>query len=392
MKICFFVDSIFSFGGVQRITAVIARYLAANHEVTILTMDNPSSEDTSMYELNTVHIEYEYFKYFEIPLWTTMWSKAYSGFYKTVQPTSKYLSDIYGVSSFPKKNQKKLVELLNSGKYDVIIGVHAFLSLRLASIRDRLRCPRVIGWMHNSYRAFFELENPYLPRLKYHFKNHMRHLDEVVVLCQDDQKLFKDNLNMDVSYIYNPVTLEAGEVAGADNKRFLTVGRLTPTMKGHDVLIAAFSVFAKKHPDWTLEIVGEGPAEGDVKKWIEESGVSNQIILSPFTNNIQAHYSAASVYVLPSRWEGMPLVLMEALSHGLPLICSDLPVCEELVGSSDFAEIFHVADVDGLVNAMNRMAETDLSVLQKECLDKAAEFSLTNITNHWLKLLGIDKK
>ncbi len=388
MKICFFVDSIFSYGGVQRITAVIARYFAKEHEVTILTLDDPQSEDTTMYELNTTNIKIEYFTYPDTPQYLNVLNKVYSGLYKFIKPSNRWMSDLYGVSSFSKRKQQALIEILNSKDYDVIIGVHAFLSLRLASIRARLNCSRVIGWMHNSYQALFEMKHPYLPNLKYHFAHHMKYLDGVVVLCKNDQRLFKKYLNLDVEYIYNPVTLRPGAVADVANKRFLTVGRLTPVMKGFDVLINAFSIFARENIDWTLEIVGEGPDEPNVMKWIAESGVSHRIVLSPFTKDIQKHYSGASVYILPSRWEGMPLVLMEALSHGLPIICSDLPVCEELLGNTSYTKIFPTANVPLLVEAMKHMASTDLESMQRECLNKAMEFSLDNIGEKWVEVLN----
>lgn len=389
MKICFFVDSIFSYGGVQRITAVIARYFAKEHEVTILTLDDPLSEDTTLYELNTVNIKFEYFSYPEIPKHVNVWNKIYSGLYKFFKPSNRWMSDLYGVSSFSKRKQQVLIEVLNRKDYDVIIGVHAFLSLRLASIRTQLTCPRVIGWMHNSYQALFEMKDPYLPNLKHHFAHHMKYLDDIVVLCKNDQVLFKKYLDLHVEYIYNPVTLQPGDVANVANKRFLTVGRLTPVMKGFDVLIKAFSIFAQNNHDWTLEIVGEGPDEDNVKKWIDESGVAHRIILSPFTKDIQKHYSGASVYILPSRWEGMPLVLMEALSHGLPVICSDLPVCEELLGNTSYTKIFPTANVSLLAEAMKYMANADLGSMQGECLNKAMEFSLDNIAKKWIKVLTI---
>lgn len=290
---------------------------------------------------------------------------------------------------FQKRKQQVLIEVLNRKDYDVIIGVHAFLSLRLASIRTQLTCPRVIGWMHNSYQALFEMKDPYLPNLKHHFAHHMKYLDDIVVLCKNDQALFKKYLDLHVEYIYNPVTLQPGDVANVANKRFLTVGRLTPVMKGFDVLIKAFSIFAQNNHDWTLEIVGEGPDEDNVKKWIDESGVAHRIILSPFTKDIQKHYSGASVYILPSRWEGMPLVLMEALSHGLPVICSDLPVCEELLGNTSYTKIFPTANVSLLAEAMKYMANADLGSMQGECLNKAMEFSLDNIAKKWIKVLTI---
>ena len=62
-KICFIVDSIFTIGGVQRVTAVIAKELAKEYDVTIVTFDKPDNINTSLYGLNEVGIQYRFIKY-----------------------------------------------------------------------------------------------------------------------------------------------------------------------------------------------------------------------------------------------------------------------------------------------------------------------------------------
>lgn len=389
MKICFFVDSIFSFGGVQRVTAVLAKLLAEEHDVTLLTLDDPSSEDTSLYEMNQVQMNYEYFQYPAVSGLVNFMSKAFSGAYKTLQLPGKCFSDLYGVTSFPKVQQKHLIETLNKGGYDVIIGVHAFLSLRLASIRAQLTCPKVVGWMHNSYQAYFEIDTPYLPQLKHHFAHHMKRLDGVAVLCQDDVHLYKKHLDLPAYAMYNPLTLQPGDKSSGQSKRFISVGRFTPRMKGFDIAIAAFGQFSKQYPDWTLEIVGDGPDKEKVHQWVQESGAADKIIITPFTKHIQQHYSAASCYILASRWEGFGLVLVEALSHGLPVICSELPVSKELLGGTPFTEFFPVEDVEALSQKMTVMAERNLIALQDACIAKANEFAPSAIAQKWKEFLGL---
>ena len=62
-RICFLVDSIFSYGGVQRVTAVIAKELAKTYDVTIVTFDNPKDKDTNLYGLDEASIHYRFFAY-----------------------------------------------------------------------------------------------------------------------------------------------------------------------------------------------------------------------------------------------------------------------------------------------------------------------------------------
>lgn len=72
MKICFLVDSIFSIGGVQRVTAVIAKALAKQHDVTIVTFDSQDCLDTSLYGLEEADIRYRFFHYPPVGYWKNM--------------------------------------------------------------------------------------------------------------------------------------------------------------------------------------------------------------------------------------------------------------------------------------------------------------------------------
>lgn len=121
----------------------------------------------------------------------------------------------------------------------------------------------------------------------------------------------------------------------------MAVGRFSHQHKGFDLLIEAFHIFAEENKDWTLDIVGEGVEEPMYHKLIKEYQLEERITIHPFTNHIQKFYGEAQVYILSSRWEGMPLVLMEAMSHGLPIISSNLPICEEIMG--DLQSIFTMA-------------------------------------------------
>lgn len=78
MKICFYCDSIFTFGGVQRVLAVLAKELSKKHEISILTLDDPSLKDTTMYGLSDANIKYTFLKYPESPMYEFIPSKIYS--------------------------------------------------------------------------------------------------------------------------------------------------------------------------------------------------------------------------------------------------------------------------------------------------------------------------
>ena len=154
-RICFLVDSIFSIGGVQRVTAVIAKELAKDHDVTIVTFDQEAAKDTQMYGLIEVPIRFRFFSYPSIRYLHNKICKAYSGLYQKYRFQSKWSSRLYSYSSFPYPLRKALVNELQQNHYDVIIGVHAPLAGRLATIKSNLPGVKAIGWIHNSFEALF---------------------------------------------------------------------------------------------------------------------------------------------------------------------------------------------------------------------------------------------
>ena len=386
-KICFLIDSIFTIGGVQRVTAVIAKELAKDYDVTVVTFDKPEQKDTSLYGLQEVEINYRFFAYPTVSNTKRKICKVCSGIYLKLQPQSRWCSDLYARSSFPSELRNALATELEKGGYDIIIGVHAPLAARLATLRKQLPSAKLIGWLHNSYEALFGKKSRYIGAdRKRHYIYQFRKLDDVVVLCKDDAKRFHQyDQSFMPKVIYNPTTLKPGQIASGDSKRFLTIGRFTPLHKGIDLLIEAFHIFAQKNREWTLDVVGEGKEKEKYLTMIHQYHLEDRITIHPFTNEIQKHYSNAQLYVLSSRWEGMPLVLVEAMSHGLPIISSDLPVSKEIMG--DFALYFENGNVKELAQRLEDATRLDWNAKSGAALEIAQRFDVKHIINQWKVLL-----
>ena len=202
------------------------------------------------------------------------------------------------------------------------------------------------------------------------------------MLCQSDAHQY----HFPTQVIYNPLTLVPGPPSTGTSKKFLAVGRFSRLHKGFDLLIEAFRIFAGQDKEWTLDIVGEGVEEPVYRKLIKNYRLEDRITIHPFTNQIQAYYGNAQVYVLSSRWEGMPLVLMEAMSHGLPVIASNLPVCQEILG--DFGLYFINGDVKGLARQMEQATHINWQSKSEEAIAIARCFNLGSIIRQWHQLLG----
>ena len=385
-KLCFLVDSIFTVGGVQRVTAVIAGALSKDYDVTIVTFDSLQKKDLAMYQLGDYHLHYQFISYPNISPTKNKLCKAYSYLYRKILPKCGLTSDLYAHSSFPKERKNALIKVLQEGKYDAVIGIHAFLAIRLATIKKELGCTKTIGWIHNSFDALLREGSPYLgSELKYHYGRQLQKLDDVVVLYQQDAEMYQQTFGFRPSSIYNPLTLKPGPRSNGHQKKFLAVGRFSPKHKGFDLLIKAFAIFAQRNVDWQLVIVGDGPEKNKLMQMIVEEGLEERIRLHPFTNEIQTYYSSASVYVLSSRWEGMPLVLVEAMSHGLPIIASDIPTCKEVL--SDFGLFFKNGDIQELAQQLEDATHLDWQQKSDEAIKIAQRFDISHIIEQWKRLL-----
>ena len=386
-RICFLVDSIFSIGGVQRVTAVIAKELAKAYDVTIVTFDHPKDQNLSLYDLHEVTINYRFFTYPQVGSIRNKIYKAYSGFYKKYHLQSKWASDLYARSSFPAPLRKALKKELLSGDYDVIIGVHAPLASRLATMKRHLPKVKCIGWIHNSFGALFNEGSHYIgPDRKRHYVYQFKKLDETIVLCQYDADTYHQyDPAFYPTVIYNPLTLKPGVPSEGTSKTFLAVGRFSRQHKGFDLLIEAFHLFAQKDQEWKLDIVGEGVEEDLYRDLIKKFSLEKRVTIHPFTNQIQDYYSKAQVYVLSSRWEGMPLVLVEAMSHGLPIVTSDIPVSQEILG--DFGLYFKNGDIEALAERLEEATHIDWNKKSKGALEIARRFDINRIISHWKNLI-----
>ena len=395
-RICFLVDSVFSIGGVQRVTSVIAIALARHYHVTIVTLEAPPAmSQRSHYGLTDAPIDVRFFAYPAVGRLKQTACRAYSAVYRKCfapLPTlnkrlSLMASDAYTHSSFPSELRNALAEELRQGHYDAIVGVHAPLAVRLASLRRQLPGVKLLGWIHNSFEALFAPTSLYIgPDRRRHYVYQLRKLDTTIVLCQHDAAQYRqyDPLMKPV-VVYNPLTLTPGKPAQGTSRQFLAVGRFTPRHKGFDLLIEAFHLFAKQDADWTLHIVGEGSEEQAYRQMIHRYALEQRVFLHPFTDHIQTYYSAAQVFVLSSRWEGFGLVLVEAMAHGLPVVSSNLPTSLEIMGNK--ALYFDVGNVEQLATRLLDATKADWPSWSAEAKSAVHRFSIDTIEQQWCNLL-----
>lgn len=388
MKICFITSTVFNLGGVQRVASVIASNLSEDHDVSVVCLSDEFPIDRAIYNLDEkVKVEIE-----NNLLSKKSTTRLIGKIGRTINNKTNLLNTKSRVSMltnfyYPKEVQNKFIDYINSKGYDIVVGVEGVYSVLLGVISDRLKA-KTIGWQHNSYDAY--LKNPF--RYYWHqdelFNRYIPKLDKYLVLNAYDKEMFKEHNNIDCDVISNPRSFDSDVKSDVKSKMFFAAGRFE-YQKGFDLLIEAFKVFAEKDSEWNLTIVGEGKEIEVISDLITKYNLKDRVKIEPFTKDIKKYFLNSSVLLLSSRWEGMPMIVLEALEMGVPTIAYDITAVRPLISNGEEGQIVEKYDVNEYANVMLKVAKSfELrKTMGLKASEKSKEFSIENIKNNWNEIL-----
>ncbi|MFE0156304.1 glycosyltransferase family 4 protein [Nonomuraea sp. NPDC059007] len=154
---------------------------------------------------------------------------------------------------------------------------------------------------------------------------HYGRLDAISVLTHRSRTEYRRTLpGIPVVRIPNAVHATDTTPSTQEHPVVVAAGRLVH-QKGFDLLIPAFAEAAHQHPQWHLRIFGTGPKRVQLEAAIQQHGMAERIHLMGRTPVLEQELAAASIYALSSRFEGLPMVMIEAMSHALPVVAFDCP-------------------------------------------------------------------
>jgi glycosyltransferase involved in cell wall biosynthesis len=174
--------------------------------------------------------------------------------------------------------------------------------------------------------------------------------------------------------------------------RLIAAGRLNH-QKGFDLLLAAFAAAAPRHPDWVLDIFGEGPLRQDLEGRVVSLGLEGQARINHSTDRLGERMRDASVLVLSSRFEGFPLILLEAMAAGLSVVAFDCPTGPgEIITSEADGLLVPAQDVPAMGAALDRIMSDES--LRRRLAAAAPEavrpYSSQQVGRRWDELLSAD--
>lgn len=190
-------------------------------------------------------------------------------------------------------------------------------------------------------------------------------------------------------YAPNPLQIECGADDQRRSNSMLFLARLV-RQKAPDVLIEAFARFVREVPGWRLDLVGEGPLANELRQRVAALGIADRVTFHGALPHPAPQLSRSRIFVLPSRFEGTPNALLEAMANGLACIVTDAsPGPLALVADGRSGLVVKTDRVDCLTDAMVRLARDSRlrQTLGQAALERVREFGVERVSEVWDRFL-----
>jgi len=357
MKITFLISSLRA-GGAERVASTLCNYWASNgQQVVLITMDAaendfyPSNQAISRYSINAY--------------------KSSNNIFSKVQSN---IARLLKIRQIIKQQQPDVV--VSFMDVSNMIAILACVSTGIPVVISERTYPP-----YYNHHNFFDFLRKNIYKLSSAF----------VAQTNNVASWAKEFLiNKPITVIANPLD-NNGLLADLDQPRsnnIIAVGRLCPE-KGFDLLITAFSKCQAAYPDWSLLIIGEGPERKNLEQQIHDLDLTARAKLLGQIAAPQTYYASSKIYVLSSRVEGFPNVLLEAMAHELAVVsfdCTSGPA--DIIKNNVNGLLVPEQDEQQLLAAMQALLQDEqLRVkLSKQAVKVRDVFNIKVISEQWLKV------
>lgn len=289
-----------------------------------------------------------------------------------------------------KEHKRKLTALLLKEKPDIVVSLYPSESSFIPDIKDGSK--KVLE-LH--YCKFFRLQYGrkgllgWIDKLRTRQDEQIvRRFDKFVVLTNEDRGYWGDLPNIEV--IPNAAMHVSDAYSDVMNKRVIAVGRLD-YQKGFDRLIQAWELVQHtgKFTDWKLDIYGQGEWQEMLQQMIDKAELQNTVCLNRPTKQIGEEYVKSDMLVMSSNYEGFPMVMIEAMACGLPVVSFDYKCGpKDIIQSGINGLLVPNGDIQALADAMMKVMEDEayrkmLSLNARKVVDTYSEQA---VMAQWIRL------
>lgn len=358
-KVLIVIDTLYG-GGAERVACRIANALSADNEVVIYTRSTPDRYQIAE-NIKVLNFTYP-------PRLLTYRGRGV----RFVEPILAPINNLYWYRYFAKK----LKDIKQKEKPDVTLSM--------------LIVPNIINAFSKGpgLKVLSERNNPAKKSAGYRRWSNLcfRRADRVIFQTETIRNHYSSSIRKKGVVVPNPVLVDCKATGGS--KRIVTMGRMHP-QKNHAMLIKAFALFSKNHPEHTLHIYGKDLGEENLNPLIESLSLTDKVFIEGFKNPVHSFIVDAEQFVLSSDYEGTPNALLEALMMGFPCITTAFEGTHELLGEDAPCLVTPVGDEVAFAEAMARLADDSAlrETLSTRAVQFAQAFSMEKIMPKWRDVL-----
>ena len=233
--------------------------------------------------------------------------------------------------------------------------------------------------IHSISKIFFKLKLSKINKCKL-----------LVALTDADKRDWSKVINSDIIIIPNILTFYPDKITDYSkrSKRILCVGRFDK-QKGFDLMIKAWAIIADKHKEWKVDIFGDGELNNTLNGLIKNYCLDESITIHPATNHIYDEYMDSSIFAFSSRYEGFGLVLIEAMSCGVPCISFDCPHGpSEIITNGKNGLLVQNGNIDEFANSLDSMINNyeQRKFMSINARIDSQKYKRENIMPQWIEL------
>lgn len=354
MKLIYCMASVYNPGGMERVLLNKVRWFASRdgYDVTVVTTDQQDRPPFYQFPENVRMIDL--------------------GINYSVDNNRSPIAKITSYFQKRQKHRRALASLLMKERADVVISLYPSESSFIPKIKDGSK--KVLELHLNRY---FRLQygRSGLLGLADRFRSWQdvkiaRKFDKFVVLTKEDAGYWGELPNIEV--IPNAAPSVPDNSYDATCRRVIAVGRLD-YQKGFDRLVEAWAQLPEElRKEWRLDIFGQGEWKEMLEERIKSLGIEDSARINLPTKDIFKEYASSAFIVMSSHFEGLPMVLIEAMSCGLPGVCFDFKCGpKDLIKDGENGLLVPEDDIPALAKAMERMMRE--GELRKQMSDKSLD-------------------